>query len=90
MDINTVFRLAIALACPIAMGLMMWWMGKGMMGEHNAAQPKGQSAAERLAALRAQRETLEAEVAEAARIAELEAKRDSLKAAQTPAPEANG
>ena len=72
------------LACPIGMGLMMWLMNKNMGSNQSHSTPKDQTAAERLAALRAQRQTLEAEIAETARIAELEAKRDALRDAQKP------
>lgn len=83
MDFNTISRLALALACPVGMGLMMWWMGKGM--HRNPTQPHSpaESADTRLAALRAQREALEAEIAETTRLADLEAKRDALKAGLT-------
>ena len=85
MDLSTIIRLGAVLACPIAMGVMMWWMSKNMSGEHSRSMPGHQTpinSAERLAALRAQRETLEAEVAEATRLAELEARREALLAAK--------
>ena len=85
MNLQILFAVAM-LACPIGMGLMMWLM---MRNSRDQSAPSGSqklaSAAERLAALRAQRAVLEAEIAESARIAELEGKRDALRGASTPA-----
>ena len=67
------------LACPIGMGLMMWWMMKGMNKEQDHPAPTHQTPGAKLAALRAQRQTLEAEIAETARIADLEAQRAELR-----------
>lgn len=89
MNPQLLFAIAM-LACPIGMGLMMWLMNRNMSGQSGHAMPGGQtptSAAERLAALRAQRQVLEAEIAETARIAELEAKREVLRASRSPAEE---
>jgi hypothetical protein len=45
------------LACPIGMGLMMWFMAKGMRGsDHAARSPRS------LAALRREQERLDAEI----------------------------
>ena len=52
-------------ACPVAMGSMMWWMGRNMDGQTGKHQP--QSAADQLAALRVQEQVLEAQVAAAGR-----------------------
>lgn len=78
------------LACPIVMGLTMWWMMKGMNKEQGHPAPTHQTPAEKLAALRAQRQTLEAEIAETARIAELEVKRAELRKQLTSPQEASG
>ena len=58
----------IALACPIGMGLMMLFMGKGMMGmghrsetEANPARPGGDLEKE-LAVLQAQRELIDGRI----------------------------
>ena len=81
MDPSTLLLLVGVLACPIGMGLMMWLMNKNMSDQHAMpGQQTSANAAERLAALRAQRLALEAEIAEAAKIAELEAKREALRA----------
>lgn len=82
MDFNTLLTLIAVLACPVGMGLMMWWMSKSMSADHSSSSPKTQSSTERLAALRARREALEAEMAEIARIAELQAKRQPQPAEQ--------
>ncbi len=90
MDPSTLLLLVGVLACPIGMGVMMWLMNKNMSDQHTMpGQPTSANAAERLAALRAQRQALEAEIAEAAKIVELEAKRRAL-LAETKADESAG
>ena len=82
--------LVAVLACPIGMGLMMWMMNKNMGSQPGHSMSGDQQPvrpAERLAALRAQRQALEAEIAETARIAELEAQRESLLAGRASGPE---
>lgn len=81
MEPGQILVVVAALACPVGMGLMVWWMSKNMGGEHGHSMPANPSSthsAERLAALRAQRQQLEAEIAEVSRLAELEAKREAL------------
>lgn len=85
MDPRTLLLVVAALACPIAMGLMMWMMNRNMSDDRQGAMRGDQrptSAAERLAELRAERELLEAEIAEVTRIAELEARREALAGSQ--------
>lgn len=81
MELSTLLLLAGVLACPVVMGAMMWMMAKNMggqsgqtaSGDHLPANSK-----DRLAALRAQQQTLETEIVEATRLVELEAQRDAL------------
>jgi hypothetical protein len=48
------------LACPIGMGLMMWFMSRGMRGDHMEDRTRD---ARSLAALRAEQARLEREIA---------------------------
>jgi len=85
MDLNSILRLVAILACPVVMGLMMWWMSKNMNSEQGhsvTGQTTPANSTERLAALRAQQQALKAEIAEAERLAELEARRKALLAAK--------
>jgi hypothetical protein len=65
----------VALACPVGMGLMMFFMGKGMMGmgkgggthDEMPATPNGSADPEkRLAVLQAQRALIDAQIGAAA------------------------
>ena len=90
MDVNTILLVLAAVACPIVMGIMMWWMmrdGSRQGQAPTSEQPLPVNAAERLAVLRQQRQALEAEIAEVTRITELEARREQLMAGQ---PSASG
>lgn len=81
MDVNTILLVLAAVACPIVMGIMMWWMMRDTSRqgkEPTSEQPLSVNAAERLAVLRQQRQALEAEIAEVTRIAELEARQEQL------------
>jgi hypothetical protein len=86
MELSTLLPFIAVLACPVAMGLMMWWMNKEMNDRQEQPASGKQTAAERLAALRQQRQTIETEIAELARLVELEAQRDSLLKANTGRP----
>ena len=75
MEFTTLLPVLVALACPIAMGLMMWMMGRNMGGQ---AMSTGQPEALRLQALHAQRRQLEQEITETEKILALEAQKESL------------
>jgi len=83
MDPSTILIAVAVLACPIAMGLMMWMMNKNMGGDSH--QSMSGTDADRLGALREQRRMLDQEIAETQKIMELEGKEKSL--ARTAAPE---
>lgn len=53
---------AIVLACPVGMGLVMWFMMKGMRGERTQQRGEPSRAEGSLAALRAEHERLAAEI----------------------------
>lgn len=76
MELSTILIVAAALACPIAMGLMMWMMNKNMGGDSH--QSMSGTDADRLSALRKQRQTLDQEIAETQKIMELEEKKKAL------------
>jgi len=76
MELSTILILVAVLACPIAMGLMMWMMNKNMGGDSH--QSMSNTDPDRLKALREQRRMLDEEIAEAQKITELEEKKKSL------------
>ena len=81
MEPSNLFLVVAALACPIGMGVMIWLMNKQTSGQAGHSMPGNQTpadSAERLVALRNERNQLEAEIAEVARLAELEARREAL------------
>ena len=76
MELSTILIIAAALACPIAMGLMMWQMNK-KMGDDSHQSMSGKDP-DRLKALREQRQLLDQEIAETQKIMELEEKKKVL------------
>lgn len=86
MELSTILLLVATLACPIGMGLMMWLMGKNMGGQASVGHHPPTTSKERLAALRAQQQAVEAEIAEVTHLAELETQREALLGSKTTAP----
>ncbi len=81
MDFSNLLYIIALLACPIGMGAMMWVMSKNMNSQQQSSSVIADTAdatATRLEQLRAQRQTLEAEIAEVTKLAELEAQREAL------------
>ena len=76
MELSTILIVAAALACPIAMGLMMWLMNRNMGGDSH--QSMSSTDPDRLKALREQRRMLDQEIAEVQKITELEEKKNAL------------
>ncbi len=88
MNPSTILVIAAVLACPIAMGLMMWQMNKNMGGDSHQSMP-GMDA-DRLNALREQRRMLDQEIADTQKIMELEEKKKALtRASKTESPSDN-
>lgn len=78
MELSTILLLVATLACPIAMGLMMWLMNKNMGGQASSGHHPPATSQEWLAALRTQQQAVEAEIAEVTRLAEWETQREAL------------
>ena len=85
MELSTILIIGAALACPIAMGLMMWMMNKNMGGD--SQQSMSGTDPDRLNALRKQRHKLDQEIAEVQKIIDLEEKKEALaRTAKTDSP----
>ena len=88
MEPATILLFLAVLACPIAMGYMMLKMNRNMGSKHGPSHGSEMPAADRdqrLAALRSQREAVEAEITELTSVLRLEGRRKELKEAGTPA-----
>jgi len=72
MEISTALLIAAIVACPLAMGAMMWMMNRQMKERSHGSSEDTPSPAARLGALRRQEEGLQAEVRELERVVKLE------------------
>ncbi|HEX6383253.1 MAG TPA: hypothetical protein VF177_01155 [Anaerolineae bacterium] len=85
MELSTLLLLIGVLACPIAMGVMMWMMNRNMEEQPGQTMSGHTSEADRLEALRTQRQFLEEEIAELEKVVALEArKKNIIRAGETP------
>ena len=73
MELATLLLFVGVLACPIAMGVMMWMMNKNMSGHQSHSMPDSASELDQLHSLREQQRLLEQEVAELEKITALNA-----------------
>ena len=78
MELSTLLPILAILACPIAMGLMMWVMNRNMSDHSMSGHTSHGSDADRLKTLREQRQRLEQEIAEVEKISALETKKQAL------------
>jgi len=93
MELSNILIIGAALACPIAMGLMMWMMNRNMGGQQDHSMPghtMHTSEADRLKALRQQQQGLNQEIAEMQKIVGLEAQKKALASTGKPESFAQG
>lgn len=78
MEPATLLLLVGVLACPIAMGVMMWMMNKNMSDHQSHSTTDDSSESDQLQRLREQQRLLEEEIAELEKIAALNARKEAL------------
>lgn len=86
MDPQYLLLLVAAIACPVLMGGAMWLMMRQMNAQQMPMDAKGQPTAQRIAALQAQRESLDKEIRELEQVQALQAQRDQLQRQVASAP----
>lgn len=83
MEFSTLLLIVAFVACPLAMGAMMWMMNRQMNERSGHTASDRTSSAARLEALRKRGESLRAEIQELEGVAELEARTKSLATGST-------